>query len=562
MTIYYVSTTGTDGASGAINDPFATLQAAHDQAKAGDTIYMRGGTYQLKSGIHLTNDGTADKPITIENYQQEKVVISAASVSGQAVTLDSASYNHIKGLEIADGGTGGILLSGSSNSNVLEDLDVHGSGWASEWEGKGFSVFGSSANNLLLNNDSHDNHDLRGDNADGFQIATTGAGNVLQGNRAWGNSDDGFDLFNVQDGTKAGAVTIDGNLAWHNGYSASGEHTGNGSGFKLGGTRPGAGGDSGGHTVSNNVAWDNAGTGFDENSASQPLKLTSNTAYDNGTNYYFEHGGNVLSDNLSAGSGNVSVTGTEDHNSWNVAQSVGASAFVSVDASAMTGDRGPDGALPASDFLHVISSSPVAGTGANIGSSGAGSSAGADGSGDGPASGTPQPEPAPIPTTPGQPTSGTGAAAGSANGSGNADGSGDPSSVDPVTTPATGTSGSDAPGEAGAGIPAPEGSSPGATGNEATPTTPAVGHHGNGHHWGSHGFSFDPSALAQAGSTAQAALGHLMDVWGRNHQSGEGHGHCGGAAAATETDLTAVQTDAGISSNSHHWHHESGWHLA
>lgn len=590
MTIYYVSPTGANGASGTINDPLATLQAAHDQAKPGDTIYLRGGTYQLESGIRLTNDGTADKPITIENYQQEDVIINAGSASGYAFTLDSASYNRIKGLEIANGGEGGVLLTGASNNNVLEQLDVHGSGWASEWDGKGFNVFGSSANNLLLNNDSHDNQDLRGDNADGFQIATTGTGNVLQGNRAWNNSDDGFDLFNVQDGTKVGAVTLDDNLAWHNGYGASGAQTGNGSGFKLGGTRPGAGGDSGGHTVTNNVAWDNAGTGFDENSASKPLKLSNNTAYDNGTNYYFENSGNVLSDNLSAGTGNVSVAGTENHNSWNMTQSVGASAFVSVDASAMTGERGSDGALPASDFLKVSSGSPLAGTGADMGAhtGGAASSGGTPAPSEDSASASPLPAPTPVPTpapaptpvpaTPGTPTVETGATSGSGTHSdGSADGSGDPATSAPVTTPPNGTSTSGAHAETGTGTPAPqattptspesttpaspEGTSTGSTENDGAVTAPAGGHHGNGQQWGSHGFEFDPAALAQIGNSARAVLDDWMDQWGRDRgvsDSDGGHGHCGGADAAAGADVSAIQTDAASQTNSL-WHHESGW---
>ena len=51
--------------------------------------------------------------------------------------------------------------------------------------------------------------DFNTGNADGFQISTTGAGNVLRGNRAWGNSDDGIDLFNVHDGTHAAPVLLD-----------------------------------------------------------------------------------------------------------------------------------------------------------------------------------------------------------------------------------------------------------------------------------------------------------------------------------------------------------------
>ncbi|MBS7455505.1 DUF1565 domain-containing protein, partial [Microvirga sp. 3-52] len=59
MTIYYVSTTGSNSSAGTSASPFATLQHAHSLAKPGDTIYLRGGVYKLSTGIQLTNDGTA-----------------------------------------------------------------------------------------------------------------------------------------------------------------------------------------------------------------------------------------------------------------------------------------------------------------------------------------------------------------------------------------------------------------------------------------------------------------------------------------------------------------------
>ncbi|MBL6081185.1 right-handed parallel beta-helix repeat-containing protein [Belnapia sp. T18] len=207
--IYYVSASTISGGTGTLSNPFSSLQRAHDLAKPGDTIEVRGGTYFLAQPLKFTSDGTADKPITVENYNGEKVVIDAGKTTGGfALTLNSASYNHIKGLEIKNGGEGGVCVTGASNGNQLELLNIHHNGRTSQYDGKGFVVYGSSANNLILNVDSHDNRDLAGDNADGFQIATTGVGNVVRGCRAWNNADDGFDLFNVQNNTTSGAVTL------------------------------------------------------------------------------------------------------------------------------------------------------------------------------------------------------------------------------------------------------------------------------------------------------------------------------------------------------------------
>ncbi|TIM67033.1 MAG: hypothetical protein E5Y60_18745 [Mesorhizobium sp.] len=189
MASYYVSPDGSNNATGLLEAPFASLQHAHDIAKPGDTIYMRGGVYELTSGVQLTNDGTSGNPITVTNYQDEVPILDGSSMTGgYVVDMASASWNHIKGLEIRNGAEGGLAIQGESHNNVIEMLDVHHNGWNSQWEGKGIVMFGSSSNNLLLNNDSHHNQDLNLTNADGFQIATTGTGNVLRGNTAWANS--------------------------------------------------------------------------------------------------------------------------------------------------------------------------------------------------------------------------------------------------------------------------------------------------------------------------------------------------------------------------------------
>jgi hypothetical protein len=49
-TEYYVATTGSDANAGTIDRPFATLQKGHDVAIAGDTVWIRGGTYTRVTG--------------------------------------------------------------------------------------------------------------------------------------------------------------------------------------------------------------------------------------------------------------------------------------------------------------------------------------------------------------------------------------------------------------------------------------------------------------------------------------------------------------------------------
>lgn len=332
---------------GTLESPFASLEYAHDRAQPGDTILLRGGVYTPLSSIDLTKDGVSGKLITVASYPGEHAVLDGSRMpEGEYVlNMKDASWNHLVGIEIRNGPEGGLIMQGDSHDNIIERLDVHNNGTLSEWDGKGVSLYGAGGNNLLLNNDSHDNHDLRGDNADGFQISSTGQGNVLSGNRAWSNSDDGFDLFNVQDGTKAGTVRLESNWAFGNGVDASGNHVGDGNGFKLGGQRPGTGSESGGHTLVNNVAWDNLGSGFDENGATAPTTLDGNTAHDNGSyNFGFWEQNNTFQGDVAYGSGKLAVSGSSTGSSWDAnAAPVTVDAMTDAEGRAA---RGSDGSLP------------------------------------------------------------------------------------------------------------------------------------------------------------------------------------------------------------------------
>ena len=57
---YYVSPTGSDSNPGTQASPFASLQKANNSAAAGDTIWMRAGTYSSTGQITLSKSGTSD----------------------------------------------------------------------------------------------------------------------------------------------------------------------------------------------------------------------------------------------------------------------------------------------------------------------------------------------------------------------------------------------------------------------------------------------------------------------------------------------------------------------
>jgi hypothetical protein len=73
-TSYYVATTGDDGDAGTIGAPFATIQKGVDMLSAGDTLYIRGGTYDEEVKL-VALTGTSANRITITDYNDETVTL-------------------------------------------------------------------------------------------------------------------------------------------------------------------------------------------------------------------------------------------------------------------------------------------------------------------------------------------------------------------------------------------------------------------------------------------------------------------------------------------------------
>ena len=110
-TDYYVSPTGSDSAAGTMAAPWATLQKGASTAVAGDTVWIRGGTYAITTpatsgaGINFTKSGTSSANINYFAYQGEhpKFDFTNLVISTTGYTMGftvSGSYLHFKGLEI------------------------------------------------------------------------------------------------------------------------------------------------------------------------------------------------------------------------------------------------------------------------------------------------------------------------------------------------------------------------------------------------------------------------------------------------------------------------------
>ncbi|OGV82970.1 MAG: hypothetical protein A3K19_32695 [Lentisphaerae bacterium RIFOXYB12_FULL_65_16] len=72
---YYVSPDGNDANPGlGAGQALCTIQAAVDKAQPGDTVLVRGGTY--RETVIFPRSGTADTPISVKPYKNEKVVVT------------------------------------------------------------------------------------------------------------------------------------------------------------------------------------------------------------------------------------------------------------------------------------------------------------------------------------------------------------------------------------------------------------------------------------------------------------------------------------------------------
>lgn len=389
-TEYYVSPTGSDSNAGTLAAPFATLQKGNDVAAAGDTVWLRGGTYQNTKQIKLTKSGQSDtNRIKFWAYLAEVPLldfskyVSTNTAADNPTILVSGSWLHLKGLEIANGAVGAsgahsndALRSEGASNNVFELLNIHHN------FGPGLFISKGNGGNLILNCDSHDNYDKNGSqgdgqNADGFGVhyQMSGPSTIIRGCRAWLDSDDGYDLISQEV-----PVLIENSWAVSNGYSDGGAgkpSSGNGNGFKAGSSDTGIR-----HTLQHNVAWKNRAAGFYANHSTGGNTWLNNTSYMNAVQYNLlaSPAGDpdttiVLSgslahkmrNNVGFPNKNTNMSGVDSmFNTWDLSIAEANTDFVSTADAGFMGPRQADGSLPALDFLKLKAGSPLIDKGTNV----------------------------------------------------------------------------------------------------------------------------------------------------------------------------------------------------
>lgn len=367
---WYVATTGSDAAAGTIMQPYKTIEKAVSMVQPGQTIYIRGGTYDLLNTITISKSGSSAALISMFAYPGEKPVLD---FSGQPLDgnnrgiLHRGSHWHFRGISITGAGDNGMRVDGGNN-NIIENCAFYRN------RDSGLQLDNGASDNTVRNCDSYFNADPPdyGD-ADGFAPKlTVGSGNYFYGCRAWRNCDDGWDGY--MRGADDPSTVLENCWAFDNGYLEDGTDPGanaNGNGFKMGGSDD--------KTLKHNftlkkcLAFRNKSKGFDQNNNMGSMILYNCTGHSNtGDNYRITQtlatGKVLVVKNCAELGGKVQIGSFAEQarNSWLPPFVVTAADFISLDPSAAYGPRKADGSLPDISYMHLAAGSDLIDGGVNV----------------------------------------------------------------------------------------------------------------------------------------------------------------------------------------------------
>ena len=154
---YYVAATGNDGGPGTLAQPWHTIQHAVDSVSAGDTVLVRGGTYNEAVFINVSGSAV-NGAVKLQNYPGETAALDGSGFSSAdgdiGISITDQSYITIQGFEIRNYSTTnsnatpmGIFVTGASHhiqliNNHIHNIETHA---GANGNAHGLAVYGSSA---------------------------------------------------------------------------------------------------------------------------------------------------------------------------------------------------------------------------------------------------------------------------------------------------------------------------------------------------------------------------------------------------------------------------------
>ena len=153
-TVYYVAPTGNDSHPGTDAYPWRTIQKAASTMTAGNTVYIKAGTYHER--VIPQNSGSAGSYITYAAYPGDIVTIDGSGIS---VPMDEGlfyisgrSYIEVSGLRVINSAQAGILVENASHITIVKD-STHstGSSGIGVWGGNDIIVDGNEVASACSN---------------------------------------------------------------------------------------------------------------------------------------------------------------------------------------------------------------------------------------------------------------------------------------------------------------------------------------------------------------------------------------------------------------------------
>jgi hypothetical protein len=143
--VYYVAPSGKDSNPGTASQPWQTIQKAANTLVAGDTVYIRAGTYPEQ--VVPQNSGNAGNYITYAAYPGETVTIDGSGITlpddlAGLFHISGKQYIRVSGLRVINAGpndnNAGIMVLDSSNI-IVENNSTYNT------NSSGIGVWGSNS---------------------------------------------------------------------------------------------------------------------------------------------------------------------------------------------------------------------------------------------------------------------------------------------------------------------------------------------------------------------------------------------------------------------------------
>jgi parallel beta-helix repeat protein len=299
---YYVDgTNGNDVNTGTgLATAWKTIQHAFDNATAGSTVYIKGGTYHAELSLNVS--GTVGNPIEFRNYQNETVILDGTGLGANPmidiqdqsniiirnITIQNLVRNDAVGIQVDCSSTGHIqnitfknLIvkniswttnpaavptssknsqpfiaygEGTTASNAISNLLIDSCEFYNNLTGfsESISVDGNIDGFVISNNRVHDNSNIGILCAGNYQVSTNPALDMARNGKVFGN----ICHHDVSNYATSGGIYVDGakdiliekNICYHNGWGIE-------VGCELDGSASGI-------TVRENLLYDNQESGF------------------------------------------------------------------------------------------------------------------------------------------------------------------------------------------------------------------------------------------------------------------------------------------------------------